>query len=308
MREEGRNADLRRIVERLARAPVLAAVLLHAVRRAQHRRVLLRRCRIARERRLGPGLEPAGRDEIGFLLLRHALQPAVLRRRHRHLAVGAERPARVGERGAGAYPRRSVEDELRDLDVVLRGIPAHDARAPGPAHEVDFRDAAAPADEVHRGRDVFYRGLGAHDGRVLLGRLLHLRGTRRSSVAAHVHEVHVVAAPRDVIHPRLPAQAQVERGLGRVGRAVDEEQDPVAGEFLRALGVLVAHIEPDAGVRCRHHEFFHIDLRRPGRDGGETKAARGQRRERMQDDLHFSPFHSLYLRNSSGKASENAGT
>src|SRR5207247_3665139 len=112
MREESRNANLRRVVERLARAPVLAAVLLHAVRRAQRRRVLLRRRGIARERRLGPGLEPTRRNQVGLLVLGHALEPPVLRRSDRHLAVGAERAARVGERGGGAYPSRRVEHEL----------------------------------------------------------------------------------------------------------------------------------------------------------------------------------------------------
>src|SRR5258706_9764712 len=89
MGEESRNADLRRIVERLARAPVLAAVLLHAIGRAQHRRGLFFGGRGARQRRLRPGLRPARRDPIRVLLLRPTPPPAGPRPRPWHLAVVA---------------------------------------------------------------------------------------------------------------------------------------------------------------------------------------------------------------------------
>src|SRR2546425_1402980 len=46
---------------------------------------------------------------------------------------------------------------------------------------------------------------------IALGRLAHLRRTRRAPVAAQVDEVDVVAPPRDVFHPRHAVQRQVER-------------------------------------------------------------------------------------------------
>ena len=160
-----------------------------------------------------------------------------------------------------ADPLRRVEHQSVDLVVVLRGVPAHDRRAPGPAQQVDLRDAAALEDEVHRRADILDRGLGAHDRLVVRGRLVHLGRARGFAVAAKVHQVHVVAVLRDVVHPGQAVQLQVERGLGGVGRAVHEEQDLLARELLHPLRMLVAHVEVDARVHRRYHKFFHDNLR-----------------------------------------------
>ena len=107
---------------------------------------------------------------------------------------------------AGADPLRRVEDQPVDLVVVLRGVPAHDGGAPRPAQQIDLRNAAALEDEVHRRADVLDRGLGAHDRLVVRGRLVHLGRARGLAVPAQVHQVHVIAAARDVVHPRQAVQ------------------------------------------------------------------------------------------------------
>ena len=153
-----------------------------------------------------------------------------------------------------------VEHQLVDLVVVLRGVPAHDGGAPRPAQQVDLRNAAALEDEIHRRADVLDRGFGAHDRLVVRGRLVHLGRARGLAVAAHVHQVDVVAVLRDVVHPGQAVQLQVERGLGGVGRAMHVQQDLLARKLLYPLRMLVAHVEADARVHRRHHEFFHHDL------------------------------------------------
>ena len=62
VRDEHRHCDLRGIVVRFTRRPVLAHVLQHAVRRAQQRR--LRAGRVGGPGGVRPGIEPARRNQI----------------------------------------------------------------------------------------------------------------------------------------------------------------------------------------------------------------------------------------------------
>ena len=125
---------------------------------------------------------------------------------------------------------------------MLRGIRSHDARAPGPPHQVEPLDSALARDELDRGTDVAHRGIGADDGRILVGRLAHLRGTRRLAVPAQIDEPDVETVLGDVVHPGDAAHGEVESGRGGIGRAVHEEQDARGRELRHSLRVLVAQV------------------------------------------------------------------
>ena len=84
--------------------------------------------------------------------------------------------------------------------------------------QIDLRHASALENEVHRGANLPDCGVRAHDGLVVCGWLVHLRRTRGPAVFAKVHQVHVVAVLRDVVHPGQAIQLQIEGGLGGAGR------------------------------------------------------------------------------------------
>src|SRR3954468_2356838 len=48
---------------------------------------------------------------------------------------------------------------------------------------------------------------------------------------------------------------------------MDVVQDLLGREFLHALRMLVAHVELDARLACRHHEFLHGNFRFGGEAG-----------------------------------------
>ena len=74
--KERRNADVGRVVLRLAGNPVGAKVLQHAIRRPQHRRRLFGADRIGWVDR--PIVRTIRADEIGLLVLGNAFEPALL--------------------------------------------------------------------------------------------------------------------------------------------------------------------------------------------------------------------------------------
>jgi len=118
----------------------------------------------------------------------------------------------------------------------------------------------AGADEIDHRADVLDGGLAAHDRRIALGVLRHLFRADRFAVAAQVEQVDVVAARRDVIHPRHVAELEIEGGRGRVGGAVHVQHRAFRPERRHVRRTLVAHVDLDAGVR-RHHHLFHDDPR-----------------------------------------------
>jgi hypothetical protein len=68
-----------------------------------------------------------------------------------------------------------------------------------------------------------------------------------------------VPARGDEFHPRLAAERQVEAGVGRIGRAVHEQQRALRRERREIGRPLVADIDFDARLGG-HHEFFGDDL------------------------------------------------
>src|SRR5665213_1935449 len=52
----------------------------------------------------------------------------------------------------------------------------------------------------------------------------------------------------DVVHPREAAELQIERGVGRIGRAVDEQHGALRPEIGPVGGMLVADEQLNAGV------------------------------------------------------------
>src|SRR3954465_4311559 len=264
--EHRRHTDVRRIVERLAGRPVFARVEHHAVRRAHEARIALGADRVARERRAHPFVGPGVGHRL--LTLRDPGRLALERGLDRDLPVGAERRAGIGQRFRFAQPDRGVQHQAVHLGVVLRRIEGGDRRTPGPAEDVQLRHAPALEDEVDRRAVIARRGVGAHDRRVTLGRLVHLGRARRFSVAAYVDEIDVIAAARDVVHPGQAVELQVEGGLGRIRGTVDEEDDVVGAEPAGAARMLVAHVELHAWIGARNHEFFRSEGLGPARARG----------------------------------------
>src|SRR5215203_5700505 len=91
--------------------------------------------------------QPAG-SEIGFLLLRHAVQPSIPRRFALYRAVGAQFARSWDRKRCGPQPLRCIEDEPIHLLRVFDRVSRHDAGAPRPADQVRFRNAAALQDVV----------------------------------------------------------------------------------------------------------------------------------------------------------------
>ena len=99
-----------------------------------------------------------------------------------------------------------------------------------------------------------------------LGLVVHLARPRRLAVAAHVEQIDVVAARRDVFHPGQAIELEVECRLGRIGRAMHEQQCALRPEPRHVGRPLVAHVDLDAGIGGRHHHLLGDELGR-GRGG-----------------------------------------
>src|SRR4051812_31405212 len=95
-------------------------------------------------------------------------------------------------------------------------------------------------------------------------------------------QIDVVTVLREEIHHRHALDRQIEGGLGRIGRAVHEEQDAVRPILLHARVMLVSDEEIDAGIAGGNRVALRLDLRRLGlsadsaqRDHTHTGKARG---------------------------------
>jgi len=104
---------------------------------------------------------------------------------------------------------------------------------------------------IDHGAEVPYRNLRMHNGPVLSGWLTHLRWACGPFVAADVHQVHVISALGNVVHPGEPGELEVECCLRGIVGAVDEEHDPVGGESRHRFGPLVADVKLDPGIERR---------------------------------------------------------
>jgi hypothetical protein len=103
-------------------------------------------------------------------------------------------------------------------------------------------------DEVDRRSDVPDRGLAGDNRRIGFGLVGHLGRPRGFAVAAQIEKPHVVAARGDVFHPGHAIELEVERRLGRVGRAVHVEHGLLRPERGHVRRSLVADVNFDAGI------------------------------------------------------------
>ncbi len=221
-------------------------------------RVRLGAFRIGCEGRVPPNVEPAGRNERRLLVLRHAGHPTSQRLVARHFAIGAKRAGSGLDQRLGlADPDRRVQRQPLDFAGVLRRIGRRRGGAPRPAQQVEARNVAALEDEVDHRADVLDGDVAAYQRRIVLRVFRHLLGPHRLAVTAQVDQIDIVAARRDVIHPRQAAELQVKRRGCRIGGAVDVEHRALRPERGHVGGPLVADVDLDAGVRRHHHLFRH---------------------------------------------------
>jgi hypothetical protein len=80
-------------------------------------------------------------------------------------------------------------------------------------------------------------------------------------VAAHVDQINVEALLRDIVHHRETVERQIERGLGRIGGAVDIEKNSLGREACHARRMLVADIELNARIGRRDEVALGFELR-----------------------------------------------
>ena len=288
MHQQRRHPNLSGVVQRFAGAPVLAPVLHHAVGRTQRRRRCGRTDRVGGQRRGSPGFEPARRYQIGLLVFRDSGQPALARRTHRDRTVGPQCGAVVGQRWRRTQPLRRIQNQFMDLVVVLRGVPAHRAGAPRPTQQIQLCRSATLENEIDRSADVLDRRRRANQGHICRSRLRHLRRPGRTTITAQIDQVDVVAALGNVIHPRKPVQRQIEGGLGRIGGAMHVQQDAFGRKSADACRMLVTHIQVDAGVARRHHEFFHDSGRCSLRASQQSQTAQ-RYSQHLQDASQYAP-------------------
>ena len=162
----------------------------------------------------------------------------------------------------------------------MRGVGRRDRRAPRPGQQVDLRDASARQDVIDDCPEILHRHVGVDDRPVLSRRLGHLGRTRGPPVAAHVHQVDVISALGDVVHPRQAIELEIERRFGRVGRAVDEQDDSIGRESRHPFWALVANVELDPGVAPRDLVAFADQLHRLGdRRRGEEESQHSKDRD-----------------------------
>ena len=106
-----------------------------------------------------------------------------------------------------------------------------DRGAPRPAHQVDLGDAAPLAGRDRPPRRSRARQLRSRRSACSPPAAGSFPAAGSSGHSPDIDEIDVVAARRDQIHHRGAFDRQIERGFGRIGRAVHVQQDLVGREM-----------------------------------------------------------------------------
>ena len=184
-----------------------------------------------RQEGVEPGLEYLLLAPFGLVHGHDLLLPDVRRLLGIDGTVGADilHLVQIARRGHALDPRRplfgvdrGVEHEPVDLVVVAGRIHPRGHRAPGPADQVDLVRTGPLEDEVDGIADVADHFLRPGKGFVLLRPIGHRRRAGRCAVAAQVDVVRRKAALRDLGHPVVAFDLEIE-GVAAVGGAVDEQ-------------------------------------------------------------------------------------
>ena len=226
-------------------------------------------------------LEHAGRDQVGFFVFRHALQPAILGEVLRDQAIGAKCGGAAGRQArvraavslrnshSGAYSTSRLTLSLCSL-VYSAG----DRGAPRPAHEIDLGDVALLQDVIDGSAEIVRRDLGRDDRLVrrpaagsfpAAGSSGHSRARqrgRRRSRAARTDPSSTRPRSADRRRSRPDRSRHARRAGCWSGR-----------ELLRAGRMLVADEEVDAGIAGGNRVVLGLKLRvfRPSGDGARRE-------------------------------------